>query len=666
MHYWLLSLLLVAIPACTPPSSNSDVNPAPSGTPNATLSGTVTLGSSVISQKARPSLEGIAYVSGEAIVRFKAGISLQSVQVQGVSLQAVRPLAIPQTYLFRAKGNISVPQMLQSLRARPDVLWAQPNHIYHRTSIPTDPLYNRQWDLPAMNLPAAWDIETGSGNPVTVAVVDTGIAPNHPEFSGRILQGYDFVSTSAAGDGNARDPDPTDPGGAEDGYHGSHVTGTIAANANNGLGIAGISWGAKILPVRALGVGGTGTTSDIVDAITWAAGITVLGAPTNTNPAQVMNLSLGIDLAGACDPAEQTAFDEVRSTGTIVVVAAGNTSSEAARFAPGNCAGIITVGATDYLGQRARYSNHGSRVDVMAPGGDIRQKFTVQGVTYAASILSTVLNAQGTPDYDVYNGTSMAAPHVTGLIALMKSLKPSLSLADALYVLRKTSRPLSDSQCKGSTEPTLTGADCGAGLVDAAAALNLLKTLNVAPFALYTEPTRLRLSPQTTASLVISFSGDSPISLTVVGVPSGVSVSFTNTVMAAKSQLNLTLTGSVPKGDYRLKIVGTKGSVSYERPILLRVGNATPSLEQTLVLACYRIRESDGSVGCDPSASGAQETDSNGNFLFTQLYRGMYDVLAWQDATEDDQIDDGDYAALLQKVQADSQNLSLPLQVLTP
>jgi serine protease len=230
------------------------------------------------------------------------------------------------------------------------------------------------------------------------------------------------------------------------------VAGTIAAVTNNGTGVAGVAYGAKIVPARVLGKCG-GYTSDIADAIIWASGGTVTGVPANANKAQVINMSLGG--SGACDATTQSAINGARSRGTVVVVAAGNEAVNASNSSPANCSGVITVAATNRSGGRASYSNYGTIVDVAAPGGD--------GGT-GNGILSTLNSGTTTPasdSYASYMGTSMATPHVAGVVALMLAKNPALTPDDVEAKLKSSARAFPAS-CSG----------CGAGIVDASAAVD--------------------------------------------------------------------------------------------------------------------------------------------------------------------------------------------------
>ena len=272
-------------------------------------------------------------------------------------------------------------------------------------------MYAQQWDYfevrAGMNLPAAWDLSTGSG--VVVAVLDTGYRP-HADLADNLLAGYDFVNNSAMGnDGDGRDADASDPGdGCSSGHsswHGTHVAGTIAALANNGLGIAGVAYNAKVQSVRVLGCGG-GYNSDIADGMIWAAGGSVSGVPANATPAKVLNLSLGGQ--SACSITVQNAINTARGLGASVVVAAGNSKMAVGNFSPANCKGVITVAALGRTGARAPYSNFGPQVAVAAPGGNMNAG-TANGIL---STLNTGGASPGEDSYAYYQGTSMATPHV--------------------------------------------------------------------------------------------------------------------------------------------------------------------------------------------------------------------------------------------------------------
>ncbi|GAA2761054.1 S8 family peptidase [Streptomyces paradoxus] len=367
-----------------------------------------------------------------------------------------------------------VADVVAQYQADPQVAYVVPDRLNKPTAVtPNDTEYGKQWDLfestAGMNVPAAWDTTTGSG--VTVAVIDTGYVA-HSDLAANIVGGYDFISDTAVSvDGNGRDSNPADPGdwyndnecgqgipASTSSWHGTHVAGTIAAATNNGKGVAGIAYGAKISPVRVLGKCG-GYDSDIIDAITWASGGSVSGVPANTNVAKVINMSLGG--GGACSSATQSAINGAVNRGTSVVVAAGNENTNASSSSPANCNNVITVAATNRAGSRASYSNYGTVVDISAPGGETR-------TSTANGILSTLNSGSKTPsseNYAYYQGTSMATPHVAGLAALMKSANSALTPAQIESAIKANARALLGT-CSGG---------CGAGLADAAKTVQAVK-----------------------------------------------------------------------------------------------------------------------------------------------------------------------------------------------
>jgi serine protease len=362
--------------------------------------------------------------------------------------------------------------MAEQLQQDSAVQYADPARRAFARRVPNDPLYSQQWALSdaigGINAPAAWDLQIGSAS-VTVAVIDTGITP-HPDLAGRILPGFDFISDLAtANDGDGRDANPSDPGDATsanecgDGlpaepsfFHGTFVSGIIAANTDNGVGISGVDWNAKILPVRTLGRCG-GTFDDILDGLLWSIGVPVAGVPPNPNPARVINLSLGGD--GSCPQAFQDAINTALAQGVVVVAAAGNDSEDAMNSAPANCSGVITIGASTRGGDITTYSNFGRRIDLSAPGGD---------GSMADWILSTGndgVTSPGNPDYEFAVGTSFAAPLVAATASLMIARNPNLTPGRIQDIIAGTARSFpAGTACGVSSE-------CGSGLLDAGLAL---------------------------------------------------------------------------------------------------------------------------------------------------------------------------------------------------
>ncbi len=379
--------------------------------------------------------------------------------------------------LSRHLDAVEAAALLAQLRADPSVQFAQPDYIkQHFDFTPNDPRYaDLQWHYShpttGIHAPTAWDTSSGAG--VVVAVLDTGYL-DHADLNANLVPGYDFIiDTDVAGDSDGRDADAHDPGdwlGSDpSSFHGTHVAGTVAAVTNNGLGVAGVAFNARVQPVRVLGHGG-GYSSDIADAITWASGGSVAGVPDNAAPAEVINMSLGGYGTCAQDPVTQAAIDGAIARGVTVVVAAGNSNADAASFSPASCKGVITVGATGKGGARASYSNFGATVTLSAPGGDDTGIAPDYGVVWSLGNSGTQTpDASPAGDRLVgMQGTSMASPHVAAVVAMMQSAanaagKPALTPAQVKTLLRTTVSPF-------TVAPPVSRSQ-GPGILNAAAAV---------------------------------------------------------------------------------------------------------------------------------------------------------------------------------------------------
>lgn len=419
-------------------------------------------------------------------------------------------------------GSTEAAALVRQISADPAVAYVMPDVMLHRirdirapdslkpaTFAPNDsyyPIY--QWHLKAPDgsityfgdanhggarVNDAWDLADGTG--IVIAVLDTGITRHVDVNTSLGDDGYDFISDAFV---SGRPTDDRVPGGWDQGdwtttepwlsqctdaanppedssWHGTHVASTAGAEmTNNGLGMAGIAYDAGVLPVRVLGHCG-GYTSDIADAIVWAAGGDVAGVPRNRHPAQVINLSLGG--SGRCNPQDVTAkaVAQANALGAAVVVSAGNSGDDAARYTPAGCPGVITVASTGITSQRAYYSNWGHAVEIAAPGGGIYQDDDPNTgvVSYDGFVWQALNNGTTTPvpvgtTYGGFAGTSQAAPHVTGTVALMQSARQALGLpllkpGQVLEVLQDTAyQPMIRAKGKYSI---------GAGIVDSAAAV---------------------------------------------------------------------------------------------------------------------------------------------------------------------------------------------------
>ena len=413
----------------------------------------------------------------------------------GQALKLKRVTAGNRAMVALPVGTTSASLAAVSVAAAADsaVANAERVRVFRHQWIPNDTMFTQQWALGegvgGIRAAKAWDV-TPSGS-VAVAVIDTGIR-SHPDLDAKRMSGFDMISNTFIGnDGGGRDSDATDGGDFDDAldcssgaydfmssWHGTHVAGIIAASTNNGDGMAGVAPNARIVPVRALGRCG-GTAEDVADAIRWAAGVPVAGVPNNPNPARVLNLSLGG--TGLCSANEQLAVDAAMARGAVVVVAAGNDATLVSGFSPANCKGVVAVAASNLLGDLSSFSNFGSAVSISAPGGD---SGNLPGVI---STLNGGITLPGVPSYATYMGTSMAAPHVAGVVALMLTRDPTLTPGQVLNRLNAASRTFPT----GSDCAAAVGA-CGAGLLDAWSAVSSVTSTRAATDVAAT-PDRTRL-----------------------------------------------------------------------------------------------------------------------------------------------------------------------------
>jgi serine protease len=325
----------------------------------------------------------------------------------------------------------------RGLAGKPGVRCAEPNFLLQATVEPNDTFFDKQWHYPQINLPQAWDITQGSTS-VIVAVIDTGIVSAHPEFTGRLIAGFDMISNATtARDGDGRDSNPEDVGDLAtpqgSSFHGTHVAGTIGANGNDGQGVAGIDWNCKIMPIRVLGQGG-GSVDDIANGILFAARLANGSGQLPAQRADIANMSLG---GPGISTVLQAACDAAANAGVLLVAAAGNDNTSTPG-SPASFSSVLSVGAVDLVKARAPYSNFSDTIDIWAPGGDMSADRNGDG--FPDGVLSCAADDQGALFFKFENGTSMASPHVAGVAALLKAADPSLTAAQMRTILLSTTQ----------------------------------------------------------------------------------------------------------------------------------------------------------------------------------------------------------------------------------
>jgi serine protease len=602
-----------------------------------------------------------AFVPGELLVRFRSppadaverfsevpGLGGHAFRIGAWGSPRIATVRIEdRTTPSRPIGLSETVAVQMRLREHPDVRSVELNHYRWALAEPNDPGYSAQWHYPQLSLPAAWDLTTGSPE-VTVAVIDDGVNP-HPDLD-RVVAGYDFVSDLAlAGDGDGRDASPAQvPGshGTMSVWHGTHVAGTIGAASDDGRGLAGVDWQARLLPVRVLGKmipgRGQGTSIDIVAGIHWAAGLEVPGVPPNPHPAQVLNLSLG---GGPLVQAEQDAVDAAVGRGAVVVVAAGNRGEDATRTSFAGYENVIVAGAVDHDGRRAPYSSFGHVVDLMAPGGDLGADANADG--QPDGVLSTYLdNAGQRAGVEYLEGTSMAAAHVAGVAALVKAARPGLPPAQLETLLTRTA--LASSRCPEG---------CGAGLVNAARAV-LAARGGPAPDRapeLELGSARLNLGTRDRGFIQVVNAGGGELAwrarlegphaarLDLAGERSG------QLGPGAAAQIELTIDrGALPDGNYQSALVVTDGERAARAPVLFRVG--PPELADVgRVLV--------GAVGFDDRGEvvvgGSAVTDRARGYRFRiDAEPGAWLIIALADRNDSGDLDAGDLWGLHARLDA--------------
>lgn len=445
------------------------------------------------------------WVAGEVIIKRKGssaerrkpelfaarhGLAHQTSYPGGAELMRLAPVA---SFARKGKpsagGKLSLPtgegnvlkarlwETIRRLRSDPEVVYAEPNLFRRPSAIPSDPHYDLQWHYSLINLPEAWDVTTGSDS-VIVAVIDSGARFDHPDLGPRLIAGYDFISDPLnAADNDSLDADATDVGDDPErrssSFHGTHVAGTIGAASDNTAGVAGITWQTKIMPLRVCGTMGC-ADADIAQAIRYAASLENISGTLPAVRADVINLSLG---GPGVSQTQQDAILAARNAGVIMVAAAGNENS-GGPTSPAGLEGVISVGAVGINSKRAPYSNYGPDLDVAAPGGNAGEDLNGDG--YPDGVLSTWGDDDHRVGFRFMQGTSMSAPHVAGVMALMRAVNPGITPPDIDQLLAGL-HPA--TQIRITRDLGTPGRDdlYGHGLIDASQAVIAAKTVGGSP-----------------------------------------------------------------------------------------------------------------------------------------------------------------------------------------
>lgn len=483
----------------------------------------------ILAQGPFPDSETPPFVSGEILVKFRPHVTAYGAQ-RSLDAEGLRTLEIsPHSGLIRVQVSPGLEDATRAkLMARGDVEMTSLNHIFSVALVPNDSLYGSQWGLPKIKAPEAWDFVTGSGN-VIIAVVDSGVDTSHIEFSGRIVDPYDTIDDDAI---------PEDTCG-----HGTHVTGIAAAEGNNGVGVAGVAWGVKILPVRTLTIVGSrcsGDEFDVQEGINWAV----------SHGAKVINLSLGAlpSSSHTCEqefPVMSQAVKDAFNAGVLVVAAAGNDFTSRLEC-PALQAEAMAVGATTSSDQRAYYSNYGTGLNIVAPG---------------SGIYSTYLGG----GYTSLSGTSMATPHVAGLAGLIWSADSSLTRTETWNIIQDTADDL------GQTGYDL---EYGYGRINALKALETFTTVNLQEITGTPLPSPISFMADDTTndplplskSIQITTNTPSVLTWTVTISPSVPWLSVTPPISglvssSASNQFTLVATKPVTYGSYATTVI-VKGTAS--------------------------------------------------------------------------------------------------------
>ncbi|AGA31846.1 peptidase S8 and S53, subtilisin, kexin, sedolisin [Thioalkalivibrio nitratireducens DSM 14787] len=571
----------------------------------------------------------------EQLWRIPAGRAEQVLDILGERRPAVDALRFADSDDLERYRTLKA---LKALERRPGIVSVSPNYRLQTQRLPNDPLQGLQWHHRNTDLPAAWDLSTGQAPDaeMIIAVIDTGVFLDHEDLRDRLVPGFDFISNpDVARDGDGIDPNPDDPGDSsqpgQSSWHGTHVAGTAAAATDNAIGIAGVSWGARIMPVRTVGKGG-GLLYDTLQGIRFAAGLPNDSGTVPPRRADVINISLG---GGAFAQAQADLYQQIRDLGIFVVAASGNSAGPVGF--PAAYDAVFAVGATDAANQRAPYSSFGERLDLVAPGGDMRVDRTGDG--YGDGVLSTVADdttGSRRSAYAFYQGTSMATAVASGVVSLARSTEPGLTPDVFDFLLR--SGALTDDLGGAGWDP-----ETGWGLINARRTLGAVREwAGGAPLPplLSVTPERLEFgfTESTLAfSLRNSGGGSLRIGQVIADAPwLSVTAGATGADGLGGYRAQVAREGLQP-GEYRTSIrVTIEGGDERLIPVSLRV--AAPELAADSVGRIYVLL-------VDASGEAVAETGVNPDggryrYRFEDVSQGDYRIVAGTDMDDDRQICD--------------------------
>ena len=582
-----------------------------------------------------------------------------------VTLNLVRSITARMQVLEVApeQAGTAMAATLARLRTDPEVEYAAVDERRYLHQAPSDPLFMQQWYLQsdpstpaAIDAMSAWDTTTGSAS-VVIADVDTGVRFDHPDLlraaqGGRLLPGYDFIGNEAvANDGNGWDSDASDPGDwvtstesaaapfkgctvTNSSWHGTRTAGILGALTNNANGIAGITWGTQILPVRALGKCG-GYDSDIQQAMLWAAGVHVNNVPDNPNPARILNLSFG-SAGETCPLSYLDVIQQVTALGAVVVASAGNEGGPV--DTPANCAGVIGVAGLRQAGTKVGFSSLGTQVGLSAPAGNCVN--TAPGSACLYSILTTINTGTTVPLSNSYTdmfananlGTSFSAPMVSGIAALMASVNPNLNSCQMTARLKEGAQPFPQIAAGESPQPpmchvptdandlqtlecvcTLDGKTCGAGMANARAAVAAALRPIAAIAASVSNGTATLSATGSAAALNHTLTGYQWRAVSGVTVNPQGAASATATVAlpaCGLATVALTVTDDAGRNDVAAAVLSPSGATSLAPTVATRrdCSAAPPVVEVAVCPLSSQVTVGSGTLSF--SASTANTTDA--------------------------------------------------------